>query len=122
MLRRLSLGKNSHLTYYSLGFNPRNFLDSQWTLLTADHSEDKFYLYNKHPNIVYTKASEKMAYAYSTNPDQTAPLISGAINKKDNYDLIILHIWGGLELIFLLRVRQSSKLNQVKPNKLHTPK
>ena len=82
MLRRLSLGKNNHLTYYSLVLDPRNFLDSQWTLLTADHSEDKFYLYNKHPYILCTKASEKMAYAYSADPDQTAPLISGAINKK----------------------------------------
>ena len=41
-------------------------------------------VYCKYPKNSYTKVSDKMAYASSTDPDQTDPAIPLQLHKKQN--------------------------------------
>ena len=56
-----------------LGFKPRPLDLQLGTLSNALMSLLNSRKYGKNPKISYTKNSDKMAYANSIDPDQTAP-------------------------------------------------
>ena len=56
-----------------LNFRTRKLL-IKWQMQTVQTQSDHIYgVYGKCLNILYRKASDKMAYANSLDPDQTAP-------------------------------------------------
>ena len=48
-------------------------LKDEGSLSTLLSNDKAVYYYGKHPKISYTKVSDKMGFANSTGPDQTAP-------------------------------------------------
>ena len=62
-----------------------------WIMIWKDSEKENQY-YSKCPKILYTKVSDKIAYANNANPDQTAP--SGAVWSGSTLFAIPLSILG----------------------------